>query len=212
MGYRRRDDWWDLSDYLVHFTQRGALQSILASGSIEARRSFGCATNVSAVADSQRSACFSETPLGMLDRLVERYSMWGIGFLKATVIPSGAGRVWYLNESTPQRCAFQRLVTQAMSGGVDPNDDVWRITPFVDYIAPNYHFEWEREWRAPGGFKFHPADAAFLLLPEADHERVAAFLWDGGWDGGGPTGPEYRCPMIDPLWGRERAQVVLRAP
>ena len=97
------------------------------------------------------------------------------------------------------------LVTSAMTGGVNPHDDIWRITPFADYTAPNYHFEWEREWRVPGGMQFAPGDVAFLFVPEELHPAAATFL--GG--GGGGAGPAYVCPLLDPLWTDDQIQAAL---
>lgn len=39
----------------------------------------------------------------------------------------------------------------------------WRATPFIDMVSPrrSYEFEWEREWRVPGGLRFSFADIAF---------------------------------------------------
>lgn len=99
------------------------------------------------------------------------------------------------------------MVTAAMIGGVDVNDDVWRITPFADNTAANYHFEWEREWRIPRGLTFEPDDVAFLFVPEALHPQGAAFLADGG----GGAGPAYSCPILDPLWGDDQIQAALQA-
>ena len=112
MGYRGHDDWRDMSDYVVHFTKLNngvssydGMLGILASGKIEARSKFGCATNVNGLGESQRCACFSEIPLDMLDRLVDRRSKYGIGFHQHTVIPKGGARVWYLDPDTPSPCS-----------------------------------------------------------------------------------------------------------
>lgn len=213
MGYRGHDDWRDMSDYVVHFTRAfdgvsayDGMMGILSAGRIEARNKFGCATNVNGLGQSQDCACFGEIPLDMLDRLVERRSMYGVGFHQQTVTARGAGRVWYLDQGTPQRDAMFRMVSAAMIGGVDPEDDVWRLTPLTDFTAENYHFEWEREWRVPGGLQFEPADVAFLFVPEHLHTAARAFLDDGA----GGAGPAYLCPILDPLWGDDEIQGALR--
>ena len=214
MGYRGHADWRDMSDYVVHFTKDNAgvsaydsMISVLASGNIEARSSFGCATNVNGLGQSQHCACLSEIPLDMLDRLVERRSKYGIGFHQRTVLPKGAGRVWYLDQGTPHRDAMQSLVSSAMTGGVELTDALWRVTPFADNTAPNYHFEWEREWRIPGGLVFAPSDVAFLFVPESLHPQAAAFLATGG----GGAGPAYTCPILDPLWDDVQIQAALQS-
>ncbi len=203
-----------MSDQVVHFTRHSqgvsaydGMMSILADGRIEARSKFGCATNVNGLGTSQHCACFSEIPLDMLDRLVDRRSMYGIGFHHDTVISKGAGRVWYLDEGTQHRAAFANMVTKAMNGGVDPGDDIWRITPFVDRTAPNYHFEWEREWRVPGGLNFSPEDVAFLFVPESQHSLAAAFL---AGRHGRDVGSAFMCRILDPLWDDDQIQAALR--
>lgn len=125
---------------------------------------------------SQQCACFSEIPLDMLEGLVARRSRLGIGFHQLNLIPKGAARVWYLDKDTATRTAMQAKITTAMSGGVDPHDPIWRLTPLVDFAADNYHFEWEREWRIPGGLAFIPTEVAFLFLPEEQHAAASASL------------------------------------
>lgn len=213
MGYRNHPSWRDMSDYVSHFTKDSqglsayaAMLSILASGRIRAFNSFGCATNVTGLEATQTCACFSEIPLDMLDRLVARRSRYGIGFHQLTLIPKGASRVWYLDPATPTRAAVNGLVRTAMTGGVDLNDDIWRLTPFADNVADNYHFEWEREWRVVGDLAFAPEDVAFLFIPGEQHDDARAFLVDGGRG----AGPAYNCPLLDPLWTDEQLQEVLR--
>ena len=89
-----------------------------------------------------------------------------------------------------------------MIGGINVDDPIWKLTPLVDHTAPNYHFEWEREWRRPGGLRFAPDDVAFLFVPDQDdeHERAKRFFETGG-DGAGPA---YSCPVLDPLWDAEK--------
>jgi hypothetical protein len=166
---------------------------------------FGCATNVAGLGESQRCACFSEIPLDLLDRLVERRSRYGVGFRQSTITDKGGGRVWYLDQGTPARAAMQAMVAAAMTGGVDPNDSIWKLTPLVDYTAPNYHFEWEREWRVPGGLQFAPGEVSFLFVPEELHNAAEEFFATGG-DG---NGPQYHCPILDPLWSDDQIQAAL---
>ena len=202
-----------MSDYVVHFTcdqdavsAYGAVLSILGAQRVEARSTFGFATNVNGLGLSQHCACFSEIPLDLLDRLVDRRSMYGVGFHQNTMIAKGGARVWYLDEGTPHRTALQEMTTHAMTGGVDPNDPIWRLTPFADNTAPNYHFEWEREWRTAGDLCFAPEEVAFLFVPERLHAQASAFMTTGG-DGSGPV---YACPILDPLWDDAKVQLALK--
>jgi hypothetical protein len=201
-----------MSDYVVHFTRDtedrsayGAQMGILGSGNVRARSRFGSATHIDAVAESQKCACFSEVPLGQLDRLVRRRSRYGIGFHQDFLIRAGGGRVWYLPDASPQLAAFREVVQRDMRGGVDPDDAIWRLTPFVDRVSAEYAFEWEREWRVPTGLAFEPADVAFIFVPEERHGAARAFFWDGN-EGAGPA---YRCPILDPLWPDDRFQEAL---
>jgi hypothetical protein len=114
--------------------------------------------------------------------------------------------VWYLDEDTPHRAAMYSMVTAAMTGGVNVDDNIWHLTPLADYTAANYHFEWEREWRVPGGLRFTPDDVAFLFVPAHQHAEATAFLADGG----GGAGPAYLCPILDPLWNDDQIQATLK--
>lgn len=190
-------DWRDMSDYLVHFTSSAnTLVSILGQGHIEAREAFGCSTNVSGLGKTQHSACFSEIPINLLPRLVARRSCYGVGFRTDALVSKGAGRVWYLELNTPQDTAFAEMRRRAMLGGVRIDDPIWKLTPFIDETAPNYHFEWEREWRIQGGLRFSPQDVAFLFLPEDEHARAKPFLTTGN----SGAGPAYSSAILDPLW------------
>jgi hypothetical protein len=212
MSYRGHADWRDMSEYVVHFTKQtadanayDAMLSILWSGEIEARNPFGCALHDCVPSDeSQRSACFSEIPLDLLDRLVwRRGSQYGVGFHQEVIIARGGGRVWYLDRDTPHHDAFKALLREARVAG--PLHPAWKLAPLVDWVSPNYHFEWEREWRLPGGLTFAPHDVAFLFMPEAQHDAARKFLIDGNRG----NGPAYDCPLLDPCWSDVRIQCAL---
>ena len=74
--------------------------------------------------------------------------------------------------------AFADILRQPVSPG--PNHPIWRITPFVDapgkYGNSSYFFEWEREWRKAGHFKFSENDVAFLIIPEKLHDAARGFF------------------------------------
>jgi hypothetical protein len=69
----------------------------------------------------------------------------------------------------------------------------WRVAPFIDHPGnfglSRYEFEWEREWRVPGGLTFAEHEVAFLFLPEEWHAAVRT---------------PFVC--IDPRWSAERLQ------
>lgn len=214
IGFAGRRDWQDMSDYLVHFTKPPSpydkMMSILANGRLlPGDQPFGCAKNIPSLAQTQHCVCFSEAPLGHLRRLSSRYSLFGVAFSKDFLIPKGATPVWYLQHGTLAQSAVAELVAAAAAKGPNPNDELWKLTPFIDFpgrapSAPyNYKFEWEREWRLPGPVEFSPSDVAFLLLDEADHVAARDFFEGAEQDG---IGPNFRCPYFDPRWDVDRIQ------
>ena len=75
-----------------------------------------------------------------------------------------------------------------------------------DYSTGNYFFEWEREWRKLGDFKFTEVDVEFLVAPSALHEAARAFFDNAKADN---LGPCYDCPFIDPYWKIEKIKPLL---
>jgi len=216
-GYRGNPDWRDMSEYAVHFTKpSGATDAynvmlkILWEGRITATGPLGAARNLSELVESQKSACFSEIPLDMLARLIERRSLYGIGFRQDVLAARGGARVWYLDKDTPAATSFQEVVREAMVGGIEPDDAIWKITPFVDnpgdYGGTQYRFEWEREWRVPGGLSFGPVDVAFLFIPGELHAAARGFFEEALREN---TGPAYLCPYVDPRWEMTQIQAAL---
>jgi hypothetical protein len=205
LGYGGNEDWRDMSEYVVHLTHRGALRKILSEGALEARNPMGTARNLHQLGDSQQAVCLSEIPLDRLDRLVERHGRYGVGFRKTFIRREGGTPVWYLWRDTLIADAFQTLVTDAMRGGVDPEDRLWQVTPFVENPGSGpwgrYEFDWEREWRVVGDLVFAPADVAFLIIPEGEYsemtEEVEWFFDD------------YSPAVIDLTWPLPKLQQVL---
>ena len=77
-------------------------------------------------------------------------------------------------------------------------DDVWRITPFIDFAKPNSVWEdwrWEREWRVPGGLRFKAEDVAFLFLPEESHKPPVLRRPRGREHGAGVPLPLHRSAL-----------------
>jgi hypothetical protein len=132
------------------------------------------------------------------------------GFRQNFLIERGGARVWYLDKDGPVAAEFVELVRRHMVGGIDADDTLWRLTPFVDYPGTygdtQYRFEWEREWRVPGSLSFTPDDVAFLFIPEEYHAAAWAFFEEALEE---QTGPAYLCPYLDPRWSMDRLQEVL---
>ena len=218
-GYRGNPDWRDMSEYAVHFTKPAATTSaydvmlkILWEGRILPGGPFGAAKNLTTLGDSQKSTCLSEIPLDLLARLIARRSHYGIGFRQDFLVGRGGARVWYVDKGGPTADAFQALVREKLTGGIDPTDPLWRLTPFVDfpgeYGPTAYRFEWEREWRVPGELTFGPDDVAFLFIPESFHAAARTFFEGHLAD---HSGPAYMCPYVDPTWDMTRVQTTLAA-
>lgn len=157
-----------MSDWVVHFTDsKDNLASILHDRFIRPSGPFGNGRNFDEVRERHMSACFSEIPLDHLSRLYERHGPWGIGFNRRVIDAADGGRVWYLERDTePARALFD--LTGHVLRAQDFDHLIWKLSPFIDVMsdAYNYRFDWEREWRVPGGLDFEMTDVAFLLQPD----------------------------------------------
>jgi hypothetical protein len=207
-GYRGNPQWRDMSEYAVHFTKPAnstsaydVMLAILWEGRIRTGGPFGAARRVAGLGESQCSACLSEIPLDLLARLIQRRSLYGIGFRQDFLVEKGGARVWYLDKDGTVAAAFKEVVRSAESGEVDPSAPLWKVTPFVDYPGDyggtQYRFEWEREWRVPRPLEFQPEDVAFLFIPEELHAAARTFFEEHLQEN---TGPAYLCPYVDPRW------------
>lgn len=201
-----------MSEYAVHFTKsRDAeraywtMTKILSSGELLPSGPFGAAAHLDPLQASQRSVCFSEIPLGQIERLVQQRSSFGIGFRKEYLVEAGGGRVWYLDNNGEPAAAIQKMVAERAATDLDVTDDLWRLTPFIDPPTADqwFQFDWEREWRVPSVLRFSPGDVAFLFIPEDLHSRALEFFT---LHGDLNTGPAYVCPYVDPTWSDERLQ------
>jgi hypothetical protein len=83
-------------------------------------------------------------------------------------------------------------------------DELWNLTPFIDRVMPGtYEWDWEREWRVPGGFQFTFDDVAFVITPEgvAEHPGLSAPMLYPGDDA-------FWVPSVPDALGREVEQMV----
>jgi Putative abortive phage resistance protein AbiGi, antitoxin len=211
---KNSSNWTDMSDYVVHFTRAydgtGAYDnmiSILANQVIKARNPFGLARNKAPIPKTQHATCFSEVPLHLLSRLAKARSEYGIVFRKDTIIHRGGNPIMYAYKDHEVTNALKILVELA---AYDSENPIWSVTPFVDapgdYTTGKYFFEWEREWRKLGEFKFAEVDVEFLVIPSALHEAARAFFDNAKADN---LGPCYDCPFIDPYWKIEKIKPLL---
>jgi hypothetical protein len=172
---------------------------------------LGAARRVPGIEGTQRCVCFSEIPLDMLDRLIQRRSLYGIGFPKEFIVSKGGAPLWYLDKDGAQAPIIRAQIDERVAAGVDPDDPFWELTPFIDnpgnYAGRPYRFEWEREWRVIGDMTFHEEDVAFLFLPEDDHDKARQFFAEVESE---HSGPAYLGPYIDPRWDIQRIQDALK--
>jgi hypothetical protein len=181
--------------------------SILWEGHVRPTRyPMGVAAHVTEVAERNRSACFSESPLNDLKRLIETRSLYGVGFEQTFLEIHGGERVLYVPPGSDEEISWRRAVADACVGGVDPTDPLWQMTPFVDILDPTRDMSWEKEWRVPGGLNFKPSDVAFVFLPEELHGRARDFFEEHRVAN---TGPAYFGVYLDPRWERDRIEEAL---
>ena len=128
-GYRGNATWREMSEYAVHVIKAAppsdeyfVMLKILSEGRILPSGPFGAARNLEELGDSQKSACLSEIPLDLLERLIERRSLYGIGFRQDLLTTRGGARVWYLDKAGRAADSFKEVVRAARSGGIDPDD------------------------------------------------------------------------------------------
>ena len=117
--------------HVVHFTPSvESLLSIVSEGLVRPSGPFGRGMSIADVAERHLSACFSERPLDLIDRLMSRHGRYGVGFLKKYSVESGGARVWYLEKGHPPDTALFALVGQLLR---DRNfqSEMWSLTPFI---------------------------------------------------------------------------------
>jgi hypothetical protein len=167
---------------------------------------LGIAAGVPEVEATQCSACFSATRLDKLKHLIATRSLYGVGFRQDLLYGAGGRPVRYLASGSEQVKSLQTDISERQKAGVNPRDELWKKTPFIDGSKENAR---EEEWRVPRGFSFEPDDVAFAFIPEDLHDNARAFFEEHR---GANTGPAYLCRYIDPRWDRARIEQVLAAP
>lgn len=158
----------DLTRYVTHMTPTAEnLVNIITQGRIEARNPFGMARKLFMPDATQCCACFAGVPVNEIGRLSR--GPFGVGFKASFLRDNGGQRVWYLDDGEP-RNAIADLMDRAVAAKAW-DSPLWKLTPFIDKVIPRmYEFEWEREWRVPGGVTFSQADIAFIVAPSDDGE------------------------------------------
>jgi hypothetical protein len=167
--------------------------------------------DVAELEDAHRSACFSESPLDELAALIEKRSLYGVGFHQAFLRINRGQPVKYLQHGGADAQWWAEEIRRRCVAEVDTKDPLWQKTPFVDELDPDPRKDtsWEKEWRVPGGLMFQPDDVAFVFLPEQLHDNARAFF---GEHRANDSGPAYLGRYVDPRWDRERIQEDLTEP
>lgn len=167
--------------------------------------------DVAGLEEAHRSACFSESPLDELARLVETRSLYGIGFRQDFLRINRGQPVKYLQHGSADAKWWSQEVSRRCGAVIDRKDPLWRDTPFVDELDSNpaEDTSWEKEWRVPGGLKFQPDDVVFVFLPEELHDNARAFFAEHRASN---TGPAYLGRYLDPRWDRGHIQKLLTEP
>ncbi|MHB9863499.1 abortive infection system antitoxin AbiGi family protein [Streptomyces sp. YIM S03343] len=221
----------DLSAFVVHFTRDTAdgtasdnLKAILEDRTIEARSVFGMAAKLSkdyeVIADTQRTVCFTETPLEHAWMMCEqipnrtmRFNGYGIAFTRTFARRMGANPVWYL-DITPGHnwltVPVNSMVAEVREVASDPSEggedaaakaDILRLTPFIEQMGKpletRKEFWWEREWRHIGDFHFTFSDLVVVFAPEEEHDDFDDHLCELKKKGRRPK-------LVDARWGLER--------
>jgi Protein of unknown function (DUF2743). len=208
----------DLSTFIVHLTRdaggasaKDNLKSILAGGTIEARKAMGwLGTGVHGLTVAERAGmkvvCFSEVPLehvyslfAAIARRGIKLKPYGVAFTKAAARGRGANPVWYVNQSAGFTWQIAPALDQLREAGrTHPAgfaaSPAAQILPFFESMGTwsaisRKEFWWEREWRQLGNFTFGRHEIALVLAPVADHAEFEAM--------GYPN-------VIDPSWSLER--------
>ena len=230
----------DLSTFLVHLTRstadlsaRDVLLRIVCEHTLRAGRPMGMASAdhlPQEVLATQRTVCFTETPLEHVWMLVEEIAdrqvnlePYGIAFTKSWARRRGVNPIWYLDITRGHdwlTTPVNTLVTEAVDGRAgrwDPDAGAWvpyalvehpvlRLAPFFEQMGSpaerRKEFWWEREWRHVGDLTFNRPDVVALFVPFADHE---AFHRD--WSeifGNLGYATDWPFALLDPTWGLER--------
>jgi len=230
----------DLSTFVVHFTRDTPpssayenLLSILTGWCLRASNTYGMAKNLAdrfpEVAATQRTVCFTETPLehawmmcSDIDNREVQFNGYGVAFTKTFARRRGANPVWYL-DITPGRDWLTNPINQmvreaeeaASPGGSTPDTaglseaPILRLTPFIEQMGRpgaagrRKEFWWEREWRHVGELHFTPNDIVVVFAPETAHAALQnALAADANYIDRMPK-------IIDANWGLERMIGVL---
>ena len=209
----------DLSTFVVHLTKdtsdqnsaKANLTSIINQGRIHAHNIFGYAASLARKCPeagiSQKTVCFTETPLEHLNLFLEdignrqcHFKPYGIAITKKLARSLGVNPVWYVDRNTELGKSMQTFMSQIISSfdSEDPNG-FFNLTPYIESIGQTetnktIEFWWEREWRKVGDFSL--PYRYIVICPEEDMETFWKLTTTKDTNSG--------LPCIDPAWGLEQ--------
>lgn len=215
----------DLSTFLVHLTRArenatalDALTTIIAERRLRAATPMGWAKYQDEHQDqgrqTQRTVCFSETPLQHVQTLfadIEGRSIhlvpYGVALTKIVARRVGVNPIWYVDMTTrggrrwEEARALDELREGAIASGNFHGSAVAKLLPFFEPMGswPNSRkeFWWEREWRRRGDVDLAPIwDKLIWLCPEEDHTVIRQQLT-------GSSNGAREPVVLDPRWGME---------
>lgn len=168
-----------MSRYLFHFTKnkdernaRKDFYSILDKCRLKAAANKGYF-----VQEREPTVSWTGNHLLTLDRLMERReSRYGFCFNQAKLERKGVRPVIYLSDIEIRLMKNylkhpkpgQRQFQVPAQNAVLTSADKW----CVDIVSADYNFEWEKEWRKLGDFRFDYNDIFFLVAPEIEREHI----------------------------------------
>lgn len=206
----------DLSTFLVHLihasdSSKDALNSIINNGCIESKKPWGMLRNkldeYSNLTESQKCACFTETPLEFLWSLCEGVegcdhhpqSNYGIVITKRQARKAGVNPVWYIDQTPGHDWLSEKTINPMIKNALDTKDwenGIFKLTPFFEIMGswqgqPPKEFWWEREWRHIGNFTL--PKHFITICPKEDHDEVESLI----------TGANKEPHLIDSKWSME---------
>lgn len=215
----------DLSTFLVHLTRPIAeanafdsLRAIIADRRLRAATPMGWAKyqdeDERRDRQSQRTVCFSETPLQHVHSLFAeiegraiRLAPYGLAMTKVVARRVGINPIWYVDMTTrggrewEEARALDELREAAIAAGDFHNSAVAKLLPFFEHMgtwpSSQKEFWWEREWRCRGDVDLTPIWSKLIwLCPEQDHTVIRQQLVASPSTTGAPI-------VLDPSWGLE---------
>lgn len=135
--------------------------------------------------------CFCDIPVPDLPIHVQKYSCFGLSFLKSFLIKKGAAPVFYVPKGAPlfNRSRWEWLdrageelaqLREVPAGNMPPMPDETALGCFLDYIVLSYlkpfdesvpednadNYYMEREWRTLTSVRFRLSDVRRVIIPE----------------------------------------------